>query len=199
MTGKMEQQQRIKQGNGYKTMKQRYKVLEHYRKELERMLKDGYNPYEVPEQINTTSVRNSFDKALELKKNVVSQKYYYDISKTCDRFILFLENNNHDTDNINLITKKIVNEFLNDLLINVSAKTRNDFKMHLNGVFTELQNQDIIKDNFIGTIPNVKTDKKRSRTYSDSQVKIIENYLSIHDPQLLLFISFVSYVFLHLV
>lgn len=203
-TGILERQNPIKLGNRYKSKEERYKVLKKGQQILSEILADGYNPFlsnqsEAKERIedDKLTVEEALKKVLEIKKQSISERYAYALQRTADGFIAYLKDRNQNVlSDISKITRKIVIAYLNHILITVSPKTRNDEKTHLNGLFTELENQGVIEHNFIDTIPNAKRDKKRSRTYSSKMVQEIDSYLEKEDKQMLLFIKFVSYLFL---
>lgn len=195
ITGRLEQQPRIKRGNAHKNFKERAKILKYIKKILIEKLEDGFNPYALKENKKTTGVSEAFEKALVIKKELVSEKYYKDLKYSCNRLINWMNENSYSVDDINLIDKKVINEYLNHLLLSVSVKTRNDQKTNLNSVFNELENQELINSNYIATINNIKRDKKKSTPYTSKQAITIENYLKENDYDLYLFVRMISLMF----
>ena len=77
-TGFLEKQPFIKGGvNRYKTKEERMEILETYRRNLLRILKEGYNPYdEKGTQNEIKSVKEAFAFALDIKKNMMTENSY---------------------------------------------------------------------------------------------------------------------------
>ena len=97
---------------------------------------------------------------------------------------------------IQSITKKDVNDFLNNVLINTSARTRNNTRVDLSTLFQVLADNEMIASNFIKSISLLKTKPERNKTYTPTMQNDIFSYLEKSDPLLLLYIKFVSYNFL---
>ncbi len=190
------QQKRIKIGNNYKTKKERYAILKEVQKKILTALENGYNPYFEQDNNQSKTIKEALTFCISLKKDSISERYYADLKRVEKSFISFLQNTGRDNELANKIDRKIVNSYLNHILIDKGSKTRNDAKSQLNGIFNEMENQEIIENNFIKSIQNIKRTKKRSRTYSSKQVNDIISYVQKNDTQMLLFINFVSYLFL---
>lgn len=170
--------------------------LKRLKKELTRLLKEGYSPYETANDTNIYTPQQALEHALDIKKNTVSLKTYQDYCNRANNFVQYLKKQRlHNTD-VRNINKATVNTFLNTLLKNTSIRNRNNTKSTLSALFSVLEQEDIIPNNFILHIKNIKTVPRRHRAYTKEQVKTIFNYLSQHDPLLLLYVKIISLNFL---
>lgn len=94
---------------------------------------------------------------------------------------------------INDLNKKIVTEFLNDVLDRTTARTRNNFRVDLSSIIQVLEDNDIVTNNFVKKIPVLKSIPERNKTYTIKMQEDIFKYLEVKDPILLLYIKFISY------
>ena len=111
-------------------------------------------------------------------------------------FEKWLEQNNFTGRAVTAITKKTATNFLNDILLKTSPKNRNNTRAALSILFKYLEDNQHVPNNFISSIPVLKTDPHRNKTYTKVQEDTLFEYIGQHDPQLLLFIKFISYNFL---
>ncbi|WP_430399084.1 tyrosine-type recombinase/integrase [Flavobacterium sp.] len=139
-----------------------------------------------------TSIKEALDFALEMKKGVLSANSFKNFELRIRKYRRSL---NEDLP-ISSITKKSVNDFLNDVLVKTSARTRNNTRVDLSSLFQVLEDNEMIATNFIKSISLLKTVPERNKTYTPTMQNDIFNYLEESDPLLLLFIKFVSYNFL---
>ena len=205
LTGKLERQPNYKGGVNYlKTKKNRLLALKELKQNLIELLKKGYNPYEDNQKINVgnenaqneTSVKEAIDEALEIAKSTVSLNTYSNYKKSAYKFLKFLGKHNQFKD-VKLVTRKIVITYLNKVLKNTSARTRNNYRTELSAVFTILEKKLLLIDyNFIKNIEKEKVKHKRNRTLSNKQLIQITDFLKVNDPVVLLVIRFVAYNFL---
>ena len=63
-------------------------------------------------------------------------------------------------------------------------------------MFQLFEDNDIIPSNFVSKLKLLKAPPKRNKSYSENKLDFIYEYLKKNDPNLLLFIKFVSYNFL---
>ncbi|WP_274474604.1 tyrosine-type recombinase/integrase [Mangrovimonas aestuarii] len=211
--------------NRYKTKEERLEVLTTYRKALLKLLKQGYTPFgdntELYNRLNpkpeaetltkrdnhtegsddtdekpAMSIKDAFDFALKLKEKVTSRTTIRSYQNRVDVFINWLNDNYPNIKTVDLLSKKIVTEFLNEVLIKTSARSRNNYRTELSSVIQVLEDNDIIALNFIKKIPVLKSIPERNKTYSRETQKAIFDYLEKEDPILLLYIKFISYNFL---
>ncbi len=223
-TGKLERQASVYgNANSYSTKGERLEVLTMLRRSLTDFLKKGYNPY-TPNQHPESSpkvhtVRNTpaetvvptpkpkpkkkgmpvgeaFEKALDIKKNVVAQSTIVNYRNKVKQLERYLEKNVGTKVSIEEVTKKHVVGFLNEVLERSSARTRNNTRVELSSIFQTLVDNEIIPINFIQSINKLPTRPERHKTYSDAKQVEIYDYLEKTDPVLLLFIQFISFNFL---
>jgi integrase len=107
-----------------------------------------------------------------------------------------LENKFKDSDAITSINKRTVIQYLNTVLQSSSARNRNNTRTDLGSLFQTLEDNDVIKDNFIKKINVLTAIPKRNKSYTPTMEGDIYLYLKNNDPILLLFVQFISYNFL---
>ena len=222
-TGNLKRMPNIKGGaNRLKTKSERWNYLVTLRDALEFLLEKGFNPYndndlalldENPSEdkkviSNTTNnavlpqpieventcmtIKEAFDFALKIKKNSISDTSYKNFELRIRKFKKSLDENQP----ITFVTKKVVNEYLNEILNDTSARNRNNTRTDLSSLFQVLEDNEIITENIIKKINVLKSNPERNKTYTPEMQKDIYAYLEINDPLLLLFIKFVCYNYL---
>jgi len=140
----------------------------------------------------TLTIKEAFEFALNLKKNTIRDTSYKNFELRVRKFRKSLNENKP----ITFITKKVVNDYLNDVLVNSSARNRNNTRADLSSLFQVLEDNEIIADNLVKKINVLKSNPERNKTYTSEMQKDIYSFLEENDKLLLLFIKFVSYNFL---
>ena len=138
------------------------------------------------------SIKDAFEFALNLKKNTIRDTSYKNFELRIRKFRKSLDENKP----ITYITKKIMNDYLNNVLINSSARNRNNTRADFSSLFQVLEDNEIITDNIAKKINVLKSIPERNKTYTAEMQKEIYSFLEKNDQLLLLFIKFVSYNFL---
>jgi integrase len=141
-------------------------------------------------------VKDALVYSLGLKANLVSNRTMVDYKSRCDIFYKWLEENSKEVNTIEELSKKHVSEFLNYIQLKTSARNRNNYRTCLSTIFQTLEDNEIIEKNFIKNISTLKTKPERNKSYTKLQEETIFSYLEEKDPNLLLFIKFISYNFL---
>lgn len=144
----------------------------------------------------TKTLKEAFDFALNLKKNMVGASTYNGYCGKVKALQRFVADKHPHIIRIDQLTKSIVVQFLNTILHRTSARSRNNYRIDLSSLMQTLADNEIIPSNFIKSIPVLKAIPERNKTYTEKQQKEIYTYLEEKDPTLLLFIKFVSYNFL---
>jgi integrase len=199
-SGKMERQTPIYAGiNKHKTVKERKEAAQNLKWAVDRILKNGFNPYEnskLDEIEKHYNIKEAFEFGLEIKKKTLSENSYSDYRIRIAKFQKWLIANGLDELlKIEHLTKKIVSTYLNEVLQKTSPINRNNTRAVISTFFKTLEDEDIIKDNFIKNIPILKSTPERNKTYSkELEGKIFEKLND--DPTLKLFVQFISYNFL---
>ncbi|WP_298882001.1 site-specific integrase [uncultured Polaribacter sp.] len=142
------------------------------------------------------SIKKAFEFALQLKEKEVSDRTIRDYRRKIKLFINWLEEKHADKKNINEISRKNLMDYLNGIVLKTSTRNRNNFRTELGSIFQVLKNNDIVNENYIKTIPVLKSKPERNKTYTLKQQEAIFQFLEKQDPLLLLFIKFVSYNFI---
>ncbi|WP_276987573.1 tyrosine-type recombinase/integrase [Capnocytophaga gingivalis] len=198
-TGKLVRQNPIylKINRSFKTLSQRRTVIRRLRDILERKLREGYNPYEDKYTENKLlSIHEAFDLSLTHAQATMKESSFKNHQYRIRTFEKWLEQNNFNGRAVTAITKKTATNFLNDILLKTSPKNRNNTRAALSILFKYLEDNQHVPNNFISSIPVLKTDPHRNKTYTKVQEDTLFEYIGQHDPQLLLFIKFISYNFL---
>jgi integrase len=138
------------------------------------------------------SIKEAFEFALNLKKNTIRDTSYKNFELRIRKFRKSLDENKPITH----ITKKVMNDYLNEVLINSSARNRNNTRADFSSLFQVLEDNEIITDNIAKKISVLKSNPERNKTYTSEMQKDIYSFLEKNDQILLLFIKFVSYNFL---
>ena len=141
-------------------------------------------------------IKEAFELVLKIKKKVLSTTSYPNFSSNVKRFEKWLYENGFTNKTIETIAKKNAIDYLNEVLEKTSARTRNNTRIDLSSLFQTLEDNDIIKENFIAKINVLKATPERNKTYTNSLQSDIYSYMESNDATLLLFVKFISYNYL---
>lgn len=196
-TGKLERQDNIyfNVNRDYHTKKDRLNRLKVIQKELEWFLENGYSPYTNNQQKDYRTA-SLLDFALEIKKQSLKPTSYKDYENRLGHFKRYLEKKNLLDAPIHELNKKVVMDFLNELLKNSSARNRNNTRSVLSALFGVLEDNEHIPRNFIANIKKLKADPHRNKTYTAETVEEIFTYLEKNKPNLHFFVKLMSFCFL---
>ncbi|WP_040278311.1 tyrosine-type recombinase/integrase [Psychroserpens damuponensis] len=139
------------------------------------------------------SLREAIDLAIALKTNIVSKRTIVDYQSRCNILIKYLKGNSIVVDNVRILKKKTIIDFLNSIQVKTSARNRNNYRTCLSSVFQTMEDNELIEKNFIKNINHLKSNPQRNKTYSVQQQEEIFQHLETEDPILLLYIKFISY------
>lgn len=142
---------------------------------------------------NEITIAEAFKFGLEIKKRELNSNSYHGYSSHINRFEKWLTEKELNNKGISTITKTLVIEYLNSLLQVSSTRNRNNYRASISSLFTTLEDNELIKDNFVKKIKNLKTTPERNKTYTPTMQKDIYEYMQQKDPILLLFVQFISY------
>ncbi|WP_274473920.1 tyrosine-type recombinase/integrase [Mangrovimonas aestuarii] len=152
------------------------------------------------QEIKETEKGQSFIEALEfdlnLKKRLLRESSLRSYNNHLSMFRRWMKDNYPQVKFIVQLDKKVVLEFLNDVLDRTSARNYNNYRASLSSMMGTLESNDKVASNFVKNIKKLKTDPKRNKTYSREEQEKIFQYLEGNDPLLLHFIKFVSYSFM---
>ncbi|CAM3360438.1 tyrosine-type recombinase/integrase [Zobellia roscoffensis] len=164
------------------------------------------NPIELKEEVkpetkeveseHQMSVAEAFSIGLKIKKSTLNVNSYSKYENRILQFQRWLGENEVDVSDIKNVTKKVVIKHLNAVLQRTSPRTRNNARSALSSFFTTLEDNELIEDNFILKINNLKSVPTRNKTYTPQLVRDIDKHMKENDPLLRLFVQFVSYNFL---
>lgn len=145
---------------------------------------------------NSRPVREILERAIGLKKNLVSPRTLADYANRCKLFVSWVQKNHVEIKTIDQVSKKVVVEFLNGIQLKTSPRNRNNYRTCLSAVFQTLEDNEVIPKNFIKNISALRSSPQRNKSFTQKEEKGIFNFLEEKDPILLLFIKFISYNFL---
>ncbi|QNM84604.1 site-specific integrase [Polaribacter pectinis] len=148
------------------------------------------------EFLEIISIAKAFDLALELKSKEVSERTIRDYKSKSNRFVVWMQETYPEKKSIKDVTRKDLMAYLNDIALKTSARNRNNYRTELGSLFQVLKNNEVIEENYIPSIPVMKSKPERHKTYTLKVQESIFEYLIKEDPNLLLFIKFVAYNFI---
>lgn len=225
-TGKLQRMQNVYgKANNYKTKEDRLFILTVYKRNLLKLLKEGFNPFEdnsklIEERqakkaplthkgevvefkskeknssVPSMSIKDAFDFGLKLKEKLLSKTTKRAYDNRIKNFIKWISETHPEVTTIDKVDRKLVTQFLNHVLDNTSARNRNNFRVDLSSLIQVLEDNDIVPTNFMKRIPVLKTVPQRNKTYTKEKQEEIYKYLEEKDKLLLLYIKFISYNFL---
>jgi integrase len=142
-------------------------------------------------------IKKSVDLVLQIKSKTQSEHSHGNFKSRINRFIAWMKKENIDLkQDISIINKKLVIQYLNTVLQTTSARNRNNTRTDISSFFQTLEDNEIIEDNFVKKINVLKSNPERNKTYSSTQEKEIFSYLKEHHEVLFLFVQFISYNYL---
>ncbi len=148
----------------------------------------------TPQKQIETTILEAFKLALELKEKAMAASSFVRYKSRINRFKKWLlENEFKEKDDIDCITKKTVIQYLNSILLNSSPRNRNNSRTDIASFFQILEDNDLIKENFVKKINVLRSSPKRNKTYKPEEEQAIFNYLKENDKLLYLFVRFVYY------
>lgn len=198
-TGKLERQKPVYVSLKITSKRERMKHLKIYQEALIKLLESGYSPYvknEFEEESVLMNVNEAFNHALSIKKLAMNDYSYKKFSQRIRRFLKFTEEIGYNFRNINELNRKVVNEYLKRVQSKSSASNRNNSRRDLNTIYSVLVKENIVKYNIISNIDVIKAKPIKNKAYTAKEADRIFEYIKNKDPQLLLFLQFVSYAFL---
>lgn len=153
----------------------------------------------VPEKVvetQETSIVKAFELGLRLKEKMMNKNSYTKYKSRINRFSKWLKTKGYEKQSINSLNKKIIIEYLNEVLQSSSARNRNNTRTDISSLFQILKDNELIAKNYVKEINVLKSVPKRNKTYTPTLQKDIYKHLAQNDEHLLLFIQFISYNFL---
>lgn len=178
---------------------ERLEYLKTIKQNLSEMLKDGLNPFDINneiEEIQQYDIHEALKFALDLKKEVLGTVSYQNFKNRINKFETWLNENGFKKRDINSINKKVINTYLNEVLVKTSARNRDNTRTDILGIFQVLEDNDIIPVNILKAIKIIGSKPKKNKSYSSTQENSIFEYMENNDQLMLLFVKFVSYNFL---
>ena len=146
--------------------------------------------------VHGLTIKQAFDFALDLKEKEVSDQTIRDYRRKIYLFINSMNENYPNKKYIREVSRKDLVDYLNGIVLKTSARNRNNYRTELGSIFQVLKNNELVDENYLQSIPVLKSKPERNKTYTLKQQQSIFEYLQKEDQLLLLFIKFVSYNFI---
>jgi integrase len=193
-TNLLVRQGNIKRGNRFKSKLKRLEILHVYQKALIELLDEGFSPYDVQEKDQPQhTIEYALDFAMTNKKETYAVNNYKVMIARVGVFKEFLKKKRLLQRPPEMITKQVINDFLDETLHNSSAANRNNYKSGLSALFTFLVLRDIVQENYFLKIPKLKTKPKGKKTYSKVLQQSVLDWMRTNDPLLLQFIQIFTF------
>ena len=149
---------------------------------------------EEAKQVNqpAKTLKESLELGLVLKSKTVGARTLKDYTHKVHRFLKWLSKYHPEIKYERELTKSLIHNYLNEVLIKTSARNRNNTRCELSSVFEVLKENEIVKENYFQQIKKLRTKVKAHKVYSAKEVETIFKHLEEHDPILLFYIKFLS-------
>ncbi len=195
VTGRMERQDPIYMNvnRSFPDFDDRLKHIKRIQKMVDNLLKEGFSPFENEVNAKMYTVKSAFKFALDIKKSSLKETSYRDYKNRLAQFEKFLEKKGLLNSSITDVSKKDVNTFLNKVLKETSARSRNNSMTVVSAIFSVLAENDIIKSNFVKTIKWLKTNPKKNKAFTEDEINNIFAKLKSDNLNLYSFCSHVYY------
>lgn len=174
----------------------RLKHIKILRDRIEHHLKQGYSPYHDRATNKEYTIENALSYALEIKKSMVSDRTYSDYKSKVKKFIEYLKKFGRHAAPLSSIKRIDVVEYLNYVSSKGSVRNRNNTRTELSALFTVMEENEMIENNFVLTIQKLKTISTANKIYPKKMAAKLLDHIEKEDPLLSFFIRLVSYNFL---
>jgi len=155
------------------------------------------NPELKEKKVNPESlIERAFQEVLDRKKKRVSDVTIKGYTYSVNQFIAFMKEQFPKTKSVDEINKRMAQKFLNTILETKSSRTYNNARTNLSAVMQDIVDNDLANSNPFLSVKKMKTKPEMHKTYSPEKLEKVFDHLKENDPELLLFIKFVSYGFL---
>lgn len=148
-----------------------------------------FNIKEV-EPLKITSIKDAINEVLDSKVNI-SNTYKNDLTSVKNRFLKYLGTSQNDS--VNLLTKKLIVTFLNDVTSETSNRTYNNIKTNLKTFLEGLKDLEYIDRNFLDGVKNKQTKAKRNRALTQDEITLLFNEAKKRDLVLYYFLMHIYY------
>lgn len=192
----------IKKGiNRFKKISQRKAFGKELLIELEKLLQEGWSPYEntefTPENNKQKlTIVEALNYALEHKTNEVKQSTIEDYKNRKDNFISWLISKNLQHIYIDELTGVHFSSYLNFVSKTSSNRNVNNHKSVISALLTKLVNDGVLKNNIVLPIKNRPSKPKMHKAFTRKEIERLKIYLKKNDPYLYYFMSVAAYSFL---
>lgn len=202
--GKLHPFKRYAHINRIKTITGRMQAIKQLRKELEELLQSGFSPFKayVPETHKATPeatpVAIAIDHVVDLKKAYLKKSSFKTFEARINIFKAYLEKQDKSHLPGKDLTRSDITNFLSWVQKDrgIGNFSRNNYLADVKGLFTKLVEEEYIYRNPTLKIADLPAKPRKNRAFTAQQIESIKNWLLQNDPQLYLYIRWVTYAFL---
>lgn len=183
----------------HSSFNKRHKAFRRLKQSVKEMLKDGYSPFDVSViDGEVMTIDKAMDYALSNKKLKIGKATYKNYCFRIEQLKVFLKKRNLLNRDVATFNFRVIRDFLKSLAKSSSMANRNNSLRVLKAVFSDLYENDVIRENYVAKIKIEKTPskEKRFKSYSHKQAVEILEHLDQNDEVMALFVKFISYNFL---
>lgn len=199
-TGKLEKQPNVYMNiNDYNTVRDRTKAAKIWKEAIERLLKEGFNPYTSDLKLNSDKQKNedknilqAIDFTLSIGKSLWAESTYNDLKSRLSQLKKWLLSERLDALKTREVDHNILMNYLNYVLQKSSARNRNNTRAALSSMYNVLVANEYVRVNIVENINVLKSKPTKNKSYTTKQQEDIIDLLINNDPYLLLFIQFIS-------
>ena len=129
------------------------------------------------QELESKSITEAFKIGLSLKERLMNKNSFTKYKSRINRFSKWLKKEGYEKQSITTIHKKLVIEYLNEVLQSSSARNRNNTRTDIASLFQILEDNELITENFVKKISVLKSTPTRNKTYTPKLQEDIYNYL----------------------
>lgn len=161
--------------NHSKTLKEKTALLKKLQFEYHKALENGWNPIEIVQHKERTTVKACFISTLSEKLNSpYSITYKRDLKKICEQFLEFLPLRHQEVD-IEKLPLELINSFLNQF--KSSGRHYMNKRLMLSIFFSDFVRKEVLSKNPVNKTSRQKVKAKLHDIYTDEQIKAIFIFL----------------------
>ena len=187
--------------NRFKTVAERKAIGKALVSAYTEMLSRGFDPFKKINDIQPKKTKLKLAEALKmafsLKRNEWSDSTITGNEFWLNNFVKWLEKNNLHLLDLDMLSKEIVIDYLNELTIQGKGNTTiNNARSSISSIFGKLLKDGKIQFNPAQGVEKRKSSPQKNKPFTPDQISDIKKYLLKNDKYLYYYIKFVMYAFL---
>lgn len=203
-TGKLDDFKVYKGVNRVKTVTERRKKLKQLKVAMERLLDDGFSPFEKYKKGGAVTSREetdilaAIDHVVEVKKAYLKSSSFKTFEARIKIFKAYLKDQGKGTITAREISRSDITDFLSwvQRTRKIGNFSRNNYLADIKGLFTKLVEEEYTGRNPTLKIADLPANPKKNRAFSSQQIEVVKSWMLEYDPNLYKFIRWVTYAFL---